>query len=74
MSDLINMRKKHNDWHDRFMEEERRVQILQGECDALKAEHDRLRKALEKLARLGNGDQYGNSDGNMIARQALGAQ
>ena len=27
--------------------------------------------ALEKLARLGNGDQYGNSDGNMIARDAL---
>lgn len=27
--------------------------------------------ALEKLARLGNGDQYGHSDGNMIARMAL---
>ena len=30
-----------------------------------------LVEALEKLARLGNGDQYGNSDGNMIARNAL---
>ena len=30
-----------------------------------------LVEALEKLARLGNGDQYGNSDGNMIARKAL---
>ena len=30
-----------------------------------------LVEALEKLARLGNGDQYGNSDGNMIARTAL---
>ena len=30
-----------------------------------------LMEALEKLARLGNGDQYGNSDGNMIARAAL---
>lgn len=30
-----------------------------------------LVEALEKLARLGNGDQYGNSDGNMIARMAL---
>lgn len=30
-----------------------------------------LVEALEKLARLGNGDQYGNSDGNMIARSAL---
>lgn len=38
---------------------------------ALLAERDRLRDALEKLARLGNGDRYGNSDGNMIARDAL---
>lgn len=28
-------------------------------------------EALEKLARLGNGDQYGNSEGNMIAQAAL---
>jgi chromosome condensin MukBEF complex kleisin-like MukF subunit len=28
-------------------------------------------ESLEKLARLGNGDLYGNSDGNMIARAAL---
>lgn len=27
--------------------------------------------ALEKLARLGNGEHYGNSDGNMIARAAI---
>ena len=33
-----------------------------------------LVEALEKLARLGNGDQYGNSDGNMIARDALRAR
>ena len=26
---------------------------------------------MEKLARLGNGDRYGNSDGNMIARTTL---
>jgi len=30
-----------------------------------------LVEELEKLARLGNGDRYGNSDGNMIARGAL---
>ena len=30
-----------------------------------------LVEALEKLARLGNGEHYGNSDGNMIARTAL---
>jgi exonuclease VII small subunit len=28
-------------------------------------------EAFEKLARLGNGDRYGNSDGNMIARATL---
>ena len=30
-----------------------------------------LLEALEKLARLGNGDHFGNSDGNMIARAAI---
>jgi len=30
-----------------------------------------LLAALEKLARLGNGEHYGNSDGNMIARAAI---
>ena len=30
-----------------------------------------LVEALENLARLGNGEHYGNSDGNMIARTAL---
>ena len=29
------------------------------------------REALEKLAKLGNGDQYGNSDGNKIAQEAI---
>lgn len=38
-----------------------------------KAEADKavLVEALEKLARLGNGDNYGNSDGNCIAQAAL---
>ena len=30
-----------------------------------------LIEALEKLARLGNADQYGNSEGNMIAQAVL---
>ena len=30
-----------------------------------------LVEALEKLAKLGNGDQYGNSNGNVIAQDAL---
>ena len=32
-----------------------------------------LVEALEKLARLGNGDKYGNSDGNLIAQAAIAA-
>ena len=43
-------------------------------CQRVKPAQDvnaELVEALEKLARLGNGDQYGNSDGNMIARTAL---
>ena len=30
-----------------------------------------LVEALQKLAKLGNGDQYGNSNGNVIAQDAL---
>jgi hypothetical protein len=37
----------------------------------LLAENKRMRDALETLARLGNGDKYGNSDGNIIAHKAL---
>jgi hypothetical protein len=42
------------------------------EIERLTAENKRLADALEKLARLGNEPHYGNSDGNMIARKALG--
>jgi len=41
------------------------------EIDELKAKLAKAVEALEKLARLGNGDLYGNSDGNMIARTTL---
>ncbi len=37
------------------------IRIIKGQIDAL-----------EKLARLGNGDLYGNSDGNVLAQRALG--
>jgi len=40
-------------------------------AEKAEAEVERLRAALEKLARLGNEPHYGNSDGNMIARAAL---
>ena len=41
------------------------------QIDDLKAVNKELLAALEKLARLGNGERYGNSDGNMIARAAI---
>jgi len=37
----------------------------------LEAKLEKAVETLEKLARLGNGDRYGNSDGNMIARATL---
>jgi hypothetical protein len=51
--------------------------VLQAHADAaaeLRRLHEvnqELLAALEKLARLGNGERYGNSEGNMIARAAI---
>ena len=51
--------------------------VLQAHADAaaelrrLHAVNQELLVALEKLARLGNGEHYGNSEGNMIARAAI---
>lgn len=42
-----------------------------GRADKAEAKLEKAVLALEKLARLGNGDRYGNSDGNMIARATL---
>jgi hypothetical protein len=51
------------------------MQRLEGKFDDAihkeGGERDALVEALEKLARLGNGDIYGNSDGNIIAQKAL---
>ena len=38
---------------------------------AAQADNLRLREALERLACLGNGDEYGNSTGNVLALKAL---
>lgn len=42
-----------------------------AELRRLHESNQELLAVLEKLARLGNGDHYGNSDGNMIARAAI---
>ena len=47
------------------------TEVKISELIHLRAENERYREALEKLARLGNGEQYGNSAGNDIARSAL---
>ena len=47
---------------------------LIAENEQLILDNARMREALEKLARLGNGTCYGNSIGNNIAKQALGEQ
>jgi hypothetical protein len=44
---------------------------LQRDFTYIKQRRDALLTALEKLARLGNGDRYGNSEGNAIAIAAL---
>lgn len=44
---------------------------LEAEIKQLKAQRDELLVVLEKLAKLGNGDCYGNSVGNDIAKAAL---
>ena len=44
---------------------------LQFQLKDLQAKLEEAVGSLEKLARLGNGDLYGNSDGNMIARITL---
>ena len=46
--------------------------FLSPEEDDPDPEKTRYREALEKLAKLGNGDAYGNSQGNEIAQEALG--
>lgn len=50
-----------------------RVDVITQERDEARAEVERLREVLHRLACLGNGDQYGNSFGNDIAREALAA-
>ena len=43
-------------------------------CEKAKATVARYELALDQLARLGNGNLYGNSDGNRIAQAALKEQ
>jgi hypothetical protein len=57
---------EHNSCRNDFICEQAADRIEELEAKLAKAV-----EALEKLARLGNGDRYGNSDGNTIARTTL---
>jgi hypothetical protein len=57
------------EWNDASMEVPTRRAA--AELRRLHAVNQELLVALEQLARLGNGETYGNSDGNMLARAAI---
>jgi len=57
------------EWNDASMEVPTRRAA--AELRRLHAVNQELLEALEMLARLGNGEHYGNSEGNMIARAAI---
>ena len=61
---------KPNHYHEQ--DERYKRDLITNEANArIIAAAPELLEALEKLARLGNGDRLGNSEGNMIARAAI---
>ena len=60
-AEIETLRELKQAWHDKFWELDKQKN----------AEIAELVAELERLARLGNGDQYGNSEGNRIAQAAL---
>lgn len=50
---------------------EREIERLESESEALAVQVWIARTELDRLARLGNGNSYGNSNGNCIAQDAL---
>ena len=50
---------------------QRDIEQASAELRRLHESNQELLAALEKLARLGNGERYGNSEGNVIARTAI---
>ena len=56
---------------DALQEVTAELEQAEARIEELEAKLAEMTEALEKLARLGNGDHYGNSDGNMIAIRAL---
>ena len=85
MSDYLvkRLRDDSGDWltdlaADRIEELEKELEYWRGDsaagwdkCEEYRNKLAKAVEALEKLARLGNGDRYGNSDGNTIACTTL---
>ncbi len=61
MADHLDLDARPVDWYRDAAAELRRLHEVNAE----------LLAALDKLARLGNGDRYGNSIGNTIAQEAI---
>ncbi len=69
---LKDAERERNHQHGRANRNAAQYAAEQAKREQLQAENARMREVLEKLARLGAEPYYGNSDGNMIARAALG--
>jgi len=54
-----------------IISEEQQKSALVAEIEESREQITRMRTALIKLAKLGNGNAYGNSEGNIIAIAAL---
>jgi hypothetical protein len=68
-ADRIEELKAKLDWV--IVERDETFALMLDRAQAAEAKLAKAVESLEKLARLGNGDLYGNSDGNMIARTTI---
>lgn len=71
LSPLIENGKMYGFKCDQLAEAEQRAERAEAERDAAVARCAGYREALDKLARLGNEPEFGNSKGNAIAQEAL---
>jgi hypothetical protein len=68
---LHEVEKDRDDWKESTILANQRFKLAEEKLAGLHEVNQELVEALEQLARLGSGDQYGNSEGNLIARAAL---
>jgi len=61
-------------WVKKWSDQNEQLNTVVGELAEREAEILAYRTVLHELACLGNGDSYGNSIGNELARSSLGSQ